>query len=147
MFEQVRLQYSAFTKEKKIDFNVPSNVKQIVLWDKDKILQVFQNLIQNSIDATDNGGKIIIEQKLYDESTVEIKITDTGKGISESNLNKIFNLYFTTKAHGTGIGLSIIQRIIYEHDGIISVNSAEGKGTTFIIKLPINGKTSSGKNL
>ena len=71
---------------------------------------------------------------------IEIQVKDDGSGMSEEIRANIFNLYFTTKPKGTGIGLSIVQRIIYEHGGIITVESEPGNGTTFIIRLPIRFK-------
>jgi two-component system sensor histidine kinase HydH len=108
-----------------------------VNWDKNKIKQVFINLIKNSEDSIDTKGKIdiIVSQ---DEGDILINLSDTGGGISQDNLKKIFNLYFTTKPEGSGIGLSIIQRIISEHNGIISVDSELNIGTTFNIKIPVN---------
>ena len=70
-----------------------------------------------------------------------IMIKDDGPGMADKILENIFNLYYTTKAKGTGIGLSIVQRIIYEHNGNITVESAQGAGTTFIIKMPVTVNT------
>ena len=67
---------------------------------------------------------------------LEIQIIDDGPGMPDNIRTNIFNLYFTTKAKGTGIGLSIVQRIIYEHGGVITVDSELNKGTSFIIRLP-----------
>ena len=72
------------------------------------------------------------------KGNILITLSDSGNGISKENLSKIFNLYFTTKSEGSGIGLSIIQRIITEHNGIISVDSKLNVGTTFNIKIPVN---------
>ncbi len=67
---------------------------------------------------------------------VEVRVEDTGVGIAPENLEKIFDLYFTTKDHGTGIGLSMVYRIIQLHDGEIEVQSTPGRGTTFRVLLP-----------
>jgi signal transduction histidine kinase len=67
---------------------------------------------------------------------VEVKFEDTGVGIPEGHLGKIFDLYFTTKDHGTGIGLSMVYRIIQLHDGEVEVQSTPGRGTTFRVLLP-----------
>lgn len=147
LFDQLKLQYGVINGEKNIEMIIPSEAHLNVEWDKNKMLQVFINLIQNSIDAIGSNGKIILEKMHFDEGVVEIRISDTGKGIPEPELNKIFNLYHTTKAEGNGIGLSIIQRIIYGHNGIITVDSVENKGTTFTIKLPIRPKTKTGSSL
>ena len=68
----------------------------------------------------------------------EIIITDTGQGIAQEDRDRIFNPFFTTKTGGTGLGLSIVYRIIEDHQGTITVDSAPGKGTQFIIRLPIS---------
>jgi signal transduction histidine kinase len=71
-----------------------------------------------------------------DGKYVDFEISDTGVGIPEENLSKIFEPYFSTKETGTGLGLAIVQKIVDIHNGTISVQSREGEGTTFILKLP-----------
>jgi signal transduction histidine kinase/HAMP domain-containing protein len=103
--------------------------------DIDKIKQSVINIILNSIEATEKGYIEISSQKKEDK--IYIKIKDTGCGISEEDKNKIFELYFTTRPEGSGIGLCIAQKIIEQHKGNIELNSICGKGTEFIIILPI----------
>ena len=76
---------------------------------------------------------------IYDEAsrTIEIVISDTGKGIDKELMDKLFHPFFTTKPKGTGLGLAISKRLIEEHGGTISVQSTPGSGTTFTIKLPV----------
>jgi len=107
-----------------------------ILADGDKLKQVLLNLMQNSIDACIAGQKIEINCKT-DKKYININIIDNGKGIPEKNLDKIFNMYFTTREEGTGLGLSIVQQIITLHNGTIQVKSEPGKGTTFNIQLQI----------
>ncbi len=95
------------------------------------------NLIQNAIDALEEGGKITLSVSQVKTNEVLLSVKDNGAGIPDEIRNRIFNLYFTTKAKGTGIGLSIVQRIIYEHEGIISVDSKAGFGTSFHVTLPL----------
>ena len=95
------------------------------------------NLIQNALEAMGEGGKIDISVVSKPDQLLEIKISDDGSGMTEEVRKKIFNLYFTTKAKGTGIGLSIVQQIVDQHGGVISVESELGKGTTFSIVMPI----------
>ena len=95
------------------------------------------NLILNAIEATSQGGKISISA-YADDQEIRLEIADTGVGIPEENLSQIFDLYFTTKDTGTGMGLALVNRIIVEHGGRIEVSSQEGKGTTFILSLPAN---------
>jgi signal transduction histidine kinase len=82
------------------------------------------------------GGKLTIST--YSEGdVVNIDITDDGVGISEENMAKIFEPYFTTKDFGSGLGLTVVYKVIREHGGEISLDSQEGKGTTFTISLPL----------
>jgi len=101
--------------------------------------QVFMNILSNAADAIEGEGNIWFETK-QSENSVIISIRDDGKGIPEKNKTKIFDPFFTTKpvGSGTGLGLSITYTIIDQHNGSITVESAEGKGTTFTITLPIN---------
>jgi signal transduction histidine kinase len=100
--------------------------------------QVFINLFNNAAEAMGAEGTISITSSSLDHNWVEIKISDTGTGIPQENLNKVFSPFFTTKTpgKGTGLGLSITYGIIKMHRGQISVQSQEGKGTTFTITLP-----------
>jgi signal transduction histidine kinase len=74
------------------------------------------------------------------DNEIRISVIDTGTGISEENLAKIFEPYFTTKENGTGLGLTLVFKIIREHQGEISVDSREGEGTAFEITLPVQQK-------
>jgi len=113
--------------------------------DKQKIQHVFLNLLRNSVDAIpDNGaeGKIVIAaRENRDGDEVEIRVSDTGRGIPEHIINKIFDPFFTTKdvGRGTGLGLYVTHEIVKQHCGTIDVESRPGAGTTFIIKLPLKG--------
>ena len=112
----------------------------LALWivDREQIKQALLNILLNSIDAMPDGGILSINGRV-DHDGLHINISDTGKGIPEENIPRIFDLYFTTKETGTGLGLSIVQRIIMEHGGWINVDSVLGKGTTFSIYLPESG--------
>lgn len=103
------------------------------------INQVFMNIIINAIQAIDGKGTITIETSA-DDTFVYSKITDTGCGISSKNIYRIFEYGFTTKqpGSGSGIGLALSNNIIKKHNGAILVDSEEGKGTTFTVKIPIN---------
>ena len=100
--------------------------------------QVFLNLITNGAQAIDGEGKIFIHTT-HDKDNVEVRIKDTGCGMSDEIRNRIFEPFFTTKAvgKGTGLGLSIVYRIIEDHSGKINVNSSPGNGSEFIIRLPL----------
>lgn len=104
-----------------------------------KLHQVFLNILNNSIQAINGKGEIVVQTKRI-ETDVEIRITDTGSGISQTNLSKILNPFYTTKqpGEGTGLGLSISFSIIKDHKGTLEFESKEGIYTTVIIKLPLN---------
>jgi two-component system sensor histidine kinase HydH len=85
----------------------------------------------------DAGGVLSINCSPGDNENIRIEIADTGKGISPSDLEKIFDPYFTTKSTGTGLGLAIVHKIIEAHQGNIKVTSTPGKGTVFTIFIPI----------
>ncbi|MFP4544837.1 MAG: two-component system sensor histidine kinase NtrB [Bacteroidota bacterium] len=106
----------------------------LVRADEDKLRQVMINLIQNSIEAMDKGGKIYISSEKKGNETI-IRIQDTGPGIPENNLPKIFNHYFSTKKQGTGLGLSIVNKIINDHGGSIKAGNTKS-GAEFVISLP-----------
>ncbi|MBN2417748.1 MAG: GHKL domain-containing protein [Deltaproteobacteria bacterium] len=103
--------------------------------DKDLLHRVFMNLIINAIQATPEYGRIFIdiEEK---KGAYRIIIKDTGSGISDQNISKIFNPFFTTKERGSGLGLPIVRKIIEGHGGTIDIESAEGAGTRVILHLP-----------
>jgi two-component system NtrC family sensor kinase len=112
-----------------------------VLIDRDQVRQALNNLIANAIDAMPEGGTLTIgagEENVHNVPFVFLKISDTGKGIPQDKLSQIFEPFFTTKAigHGTGLGLSISRKIVEEHGGFISAESAEGKGSTFTLYFP-----------
>jgi len=108
-----------------------------------QVNQVFMNLLVNAAHAIEDKGEIKISTAHLDgaEPMVEVRISDTGKGIPPENLSRIFDPFFTTKpvGKGTGLGLSMVYSIVKKHDGEIKVESEVGKGTTFVIRLPVNG--------
>ena len=109
-----------------------------VLGDQKYLRIVFLNLLKNAIEAFPEDQKDrAVKIKLSENYPfIEILIQDNGKGISPENMEKIFEPYFTTKSYGTGIGLTMIHKIIMEHSGNIKVDSGLGKGTTFTVMLP-----------
>ena len=128
------IESEAILKEIKINKDYNANI--VIEIDKEKIKQVFINLLRNSIDAIDTNGVIICSIKLKSQE-IELSVTDNGSGIPNDLKSKIFNLYFTTKQSGTGLGLSIVHQIISEHNGSIEVVSKPEGGTTFKITLPL----------
>ncbi len=121
---------------KEFDENLP-----MIVVDPSQMQQVIINMVVNAAEAMDESGQLTLVTG-YDpvEKVIEIKIRDTGQGIPEANVRKLFDPFFTTKdvGHGTGLGLAISYGIVREHNGSISVDSELGKGTSFLIKLPMN---------
>jgi signal transduction histidine kinase len=119
----------------KVSVDVPVS-SPTVNGDASMLRQAFLNLAINGCQAMPNGGTLRLVCTSAPGQRVEIRVEDTGVGIPPENLEKIFDLYFTTKDHGTGIGLSMVYRIIQMHDGELEVQSIPGRGTTFRILLP-----------
>ncbi len=124
---------------KKFDDSIPP-----VIADKSQLEQVFMNILLNASEAMDGSGKIKLTTSsiLQGPKSIEITISDSGPGIPEKNLNSVFEPFFTTKdpsskVSGMGLGLAITYSIIEKHKGTLQVKSKLGKGTTFIIRLPI----------
>jgi PAS domain S-box-containing protein len=111
--------------------------------DVGKIVRVFINLIKNAVDAMPEGGTLEIRSTTTN-GNLNIAFTDTGKGISEEVMAKLFTPLFTTKAQGMGFGLAICKRVVEAHGGKITVKSTVDKGTTFTITLPIEPKLEKG---
>jgi two-component system sensor histidine kinase PilS (NtrC family) len=113
--------------------------------DPQQIKQVIWNLLINAAQAMPEGGDLTVELRrrlpILDRTDqppqCEISISDTGNGISESEVGKIFDPFFTTKENGTGLGLSIVHRIVENYGGKVWVRSQLGRGTTFTIYLPV----------
>ncbi len=113
------------------DENIPG-----ILMDAKQIKQVIVNLLSNSLQAISKGGRLEI-RTLQREKEVEISIKDNGKGIAPEDIDRVFAPFFTTKARGVGLGLSIVKNIVQKHGGTIDVSSVPGEGTTFIVRLPL----------
>jgi two-component system, sporulation sensor kinase E len=107
-----------------------------VRMDEKQIQEVFMNLLRNAFEAMPDGGTISITATQTDD-TVQIDVTDTGTGISKSDLSRIFDPFFTTKENGTGLGLSVCYGIIQAHKGNLKYSSKPGEGTTASVVLPM----------
>ena len=110
--------------------------------DRRALEQVFTNLISNAVQAMHESGgmlavKAVVSAPPGEKPRLQISITDSGPGISEENLAKIFQPFYTTNPEGTGLGLAITQQIIIAHKGTIDVDSFPGGGTVFHINLPV----------
>lgn len=123
--------------------NIPENIKierkfakkAIATVDEKQLQRVFLNLTRNAVQAMPDGGKLTVKTS-ETKDRVEIEFRDTGIGIADENMTKLFTPLFTTKAKGIGMGLAICKKIVEEHDGTIDFESKVGQGTTFTIKLP-----------
>src|ERR1022692_1704970 len=104
--------------------------------DRDLLKQAMLNIVVNAMQAMPEGGELSFEASAT-KDTAELRISDTGTGIPAELRDKIFRLYFSTKTEGSGIGLAMTFRIVQIHDGTIDFTSEPGKGTTFVIRLPI----------
>jgi PAS domain S-box-containing protein len=109
-----------------------------MLGDAISLERVVINLLTNARDAMPDGGVVSIETGIASENPplLCLTVTDTGKGIPPEALGKVFDLLYTTKSHGTGLGLWLSRRIVQEHKGKITVRSDQGRGATFIVTLP-----------
>ncbi len=101
-----------------------------------QIAQVLQNLIKNAVEAMPDGGTLRISTQPIDAGGVAVEVQDTGMGMSPETQKEMFTPYYTTKETGTGLGMAIVQRIITDHGGKISVTSTEGVGTTIRLEFP-----------
>jgi PAS domain S-box-containing protein len=105
--------------------------------DFNQLQEVFLNLSMNACQAMPAGGTITIRSYYAKDNTVHVEVKDTGDGIKQDDLSKIFLPFFTTKDNGTGLGLALCHSIIVSHSGTIDVNSVKGQGTTFKTILPV----------
>jgi len=116
-----------------------------VMADETLLKQAFLNIMLNAIEAMPRGGDLSISTRLAGGQAadrpdwIEVVFDDTGPGIAEGDLGRVFDPFFTTKKDGTGLGLAITHRIIENHHGSIRVASQRGKGTTFVVSLPLEG--------
>jgi len=124
----------AVTKRIHIEFEV-KDVLPPVEHDPNQINQVLLNLLLNAIQSMDKPGTIRVTLEPEDDA-VRILVADEGKGISPENLPSLFRPFFTTKGHGTGLGLSLARRMVESHGGTINVESKLGEGAQFTILLP-----------
>lgn len=104
--------------------------------DRDQMKQVFYNVIKNSFEAIKRRGILRVRTDM-DETHVLASFTDTGGGMSAESLSRVFEPYYTTKISGSGLGLLIVRRIVREHGGELTIESAEGKGLTLTVRLPL----------
>jgi PAS domain S-box-containing protein len=126
---------------------VPNNIEVLqeisetlpeILADPDQLGRVFGNIILNGIQAMTEGGQLTIKSEAPAPGRVSVSITDTGAGIPEEQLEKLFEPLYTTKAKGVGLGLAIVKTLVEGHGGTVEVESEIGRGSVFTVRLPIN---------
>jgi DNA-binding LacI/PurR family transcriptional regulator/signal transduction histidine kinase len=141
-----KVNINAVVKEALSRTAIPENVEvvsqldealPIILADPDQLGQVFGNIILNAVQAMAEGGRLVLRSEVESPEWVAVSIADTGVGISEENLDKLFEPLFTTKAKGVGLGLAVVKSLVEGHGGIIKVQSEVGKGSTFTVRLPV----------
>jgi nitrogen fixation/metabolism regulation signal transduction histidine kinase len=110
--------------------------------DPELLHRALSNLVLNAMDAMPDGGTLTIAAKTHGDK-VEIRVADTGAGMTPEECERLFTPYYTTKEHGTGLGLAIVQSVIADHSGTIAVESGAGSGATFVITLPLASETTS----
>ncbi len=133
-FIKHELERSRITIRMDLDPNIPK-----IYMDEKYIKQALLNIIKNAEAAMPDGGELTVKT-FEKDGMVHLHIEDTGTGISEENMAKIFEPYFTTKDFGSGLGLTVVYKIIKEHDGEIYLDSKEGEGTVFMLTFPIPQK-------
>ncbi|MCF8383822.1 MAG: PAS domain-containing protein [Chlorobium sp.] len=122
-------------EKKGVRFTLDAGCRKTVQLDREQMQQVLLNIVRNSVEATAEGGHIALRVFCRGSQAV-IEVADTGAGIPAAKLPEIFNLYYTTKDDGTGMGLSIANQIVHVHGGMIEVSSREGEGSVFRVVLP-----------
>ena len=137
LMDEIAALYESSLKEKNIRFQINMESHKPIQGDVDQLKQVFINLVKNAEQAIEPPGEINISGKAMN-GYCEIRVSDTGTGIPEKDLNSIFDFHFTTKKNSNGIGLSVVQQIMEAHRGKIDVESVVGRGTVFILKFPFS---------
>jgi PAS domain S-box-containing protein len=124
--------------------DLPENPLQID-GDPERLRQALLNVFRNAQQAMPAGGRLTAEAAVEPPVFARITVTDTGPGIERDDLEKIFQLYYSTKADGSGVGLFMVHRIVQEHGGMVSASSKPGEGTAITFHLPLRGMLKSGR--
>jgi signal transduction histidine kinase/DNA-binding response OmpR family regulator/streptogramin lyase len=146
LVKALALSFTSYAERKKITLNFTSTEDKIVVYiDKDKIEKIITNILSNAFKFTPEGGTIEVTVRT-DERNSNIIISDTGVGIPKEKISKIFDRFYqvdgshTREQEGTGVGLSLTKELVELHKGKIEVESEEGKGTTFIVSIPLGAE-------
>ncbi len=122
-------------REKQVRFSVIGDRGMTLRMDSDQMLQALLNLLRNALEATPEGGTVALSMSQDDQRSL-FEVEDSGPGVPPGLQDKIFNLYFSTKPQGTGLGLPMVQQIVSQHGGTITLESEHGKGTRFRVEIP-----------
>lgn len=136
LLEELLLLRKAEMEARAIDVQLSAPQSLTVEVDKDEMKRALLNVFKNSVEAMEDGGRLTVAAK-HEGDRARIEIRDTGKGIPEELIPRIWEPYFSTKENGTGLGLAMTHKIVTDHDGTIEVESSPGEGTTFTITLPV----------
>jgi two-component system, sporulation sensor kinase E len=119
--------------EVSIEMKTPSS---LVMADRNQVKQVFFNVIKNAMEAMAAGGRLRVRARM-DDAYLYVQFADSGEGIADEDLSKVFQAYFTTKKTGHGLGMMIVQRIMRDHGGHVSIESRKGTGTVVTLQFPL----------
>lgn len=145
MDEVARIEEAKASNAKvRLEIDVDNDLPTMIV-DETQMKQALVNLVDNAIDAIDEGGLVRMSAAPAGDGNVTLKVEDNGHGMSEDNASKLFVPFFTTKevGKGTGLGMAIVYGIVKMHSGEISVQSKEGEGTTVTITVPVDGESKS----
>ncbi len=137
--------YNELANQQKIDIEFPvPRTDSLIFGDRDRIKQVFINIIDNAIKYTEAGGQVLIEQ-LEEDGVARITVKDTGIGIPAQDIDRVKEKFFKSNktVRGSGIGLAVADEIVKQHKGLLFLESTEGVGTTVTIALPVSEETDS----
>jgi len=134
--------YYQRTKQRSITTSIPADLPTVPCV-RDYLTQVVLNLVLNAIDATDDQGRIHLDARA-EEGWLVLSVDDDGRGVSIADRCRLFQPFFTTKSHGTGLGLFVSRRILEDFAGTLSFRSEPGAGSTFVVRLPLTSVDSTG---
>ncbi len=135
LFQEIVTLYETQARDRGIKLNSSVSGSILLNGDPQYLKQAMANIVKNALEATASGGEVHLSAR-DDKETVTLTVRDTGKGIDPENKNRIFDLFYSTKETGTGVGLAITHKIVADHGGTIEVKSEPGQGTTFILTFP-----------
>ncbi|MBU0759922.1 MAG: hypothetical protein KKC66_04215 [Candidatus Omnitrophica bacterium] len=138
--EAISLAKLSCSQTNEIEIIKEGNLDVNIIGDREKLGQALFNVILNAHQAMPKeGGTLRVSIKRLEDNSIQVKFSDTGMGIAEENIERIFDPFYTSKEEGVGLGLTITHQIITAHKGDIRVESIKGKGSDFIISLPVGG--------